>query len=94
MGYGTLLEASGILHSKTGLLIKNDTYTNGYFIFLFDITIYSGASEGHTSHPAKGNIRTELKFTKPLPAAITCLLYLEFDNSAVIDFAGNVTTAF
>ena len=51
-------------------------FANGFFMLLFDLTPDQGASEAHTSHPEQGNIRVELKFAKPLPEAITCLLYL------------------
>ena len=61
-------------------------YINGYFMLLFDLTSDGGLSEGHTSHPENGNTRIELKFHKPLPEANTCLLYLELDNSVLIDF--------
>jgi len=67
-------------------------FVNGYFILLFDLTPEQGASEAHTSHPEQGNIRVELKFAKLLPEAITCLLYLEFDNTVLINSARNVTT--
>jgi len=92
MGYRTLFEASGINNSNTGLQITHYMYRNGYFMLFFYITPDRGASDGHTSHPENGNIRIELKFNKPLPEAITCLLYLEFYNSVLIDFARTVTT--
>ena len=63
-------------------------------MLLFDLTPDLGASEGHTSHPENGNIRIELKFNKALPEAITCLLYLEFDNSVRIDKLRTVSTPF
>ena len=94
MGYKTLFEGSGIHNSKSGLKITHDMYIAGYFILLFDLTPDGGASEGRMSHPDNGNIRIELKFNKPLPDAITCLLYLEFDNSVCIDFARNISTDF
>ena len=87
MGYKTLFEGSGIHHSNSGLQITHDMYRGGYFMLLFDLTPDRGASEGHLSHPDNGNIRIQLKFNKPLPDAITSLLYLEFDNSFRIDLA-------
>ena len=63
-------------------------------MLLFDLTPHRGGSEGHTSHPEKGSIRMELKFDKSFPEAITCLLYLEFENSVLIDFERTVTTDF
>ena len=67
---------------------------NGYFMLLFDLTHYRGASECHMSHPENGNIRIQLKFIKPLPEATMCLWYLEFDNSVLIDFERRVTMEF
>ena len=94
MGYRTLFEGSGIHHVNAGHQITHYMFVNGYFMLLFDLTPDRGASEGHTSLPEQGNIRVELKFAKPLPEAITCLLYLEFDNSVLINLARNVTTDF
>jgi len=85
MGYSTLFEGSGIHHSNAGHQITHDMFLNGYFMLLFDLTPDQGASESHTSQPGQGNIRVEMKFAKPLPEAITCLLYLEFDNSVLIN---------
>ena len=69
-------------------------YKNVYIMLLFDLTPDRGDSAGHTSHPEKGNIRIELKFNKPLPKAITCLLYLEYDYSVIVYFPSNGTTDF
>ena len=92
MVYRTLFDGSCIHHSNAGHQIKHDMFVNGYFMLLFDLTHNQDASEAHTSHHEQGNIRVELKFAKPLPEAITCLLYKEFDNSTLINLARNVTT--
>jgi len=76
MVYRTLFEGSGIHHSNSGLQITHDMYINCYFMLLFDLTPDRAASEGHMSHPQNGNIRMELKFSKPLPEPITCIFYL------------------
>jgi hypothetical protein len=94
MGYRTLFEGSGIHHSNAGLQITHDRYIAGYLMLLFDLTPDRAASEGHTSHPDNGNIRIELKLAKDLPDAITCLLYLEYDNSVLIDYSRTVSTDF
>ena len=60
-------------------------------MLVFDLTSDVAASEGHTSDPASGNIRLELKFGKDLPESISVLLYLEYDNSVRIDAFRNVT---
>ena len=93
-GYATLFEGSGIHHSNSGLQITHDMYINGYFMLVYDLTPDLAASEGHTSHPTNGDIRIDLKFGKPLPEAITCLLYLEYDNSIRIDLERHVSTDF
>jgi len=63
-------------------------------MLLFDLTLNRDASEGNTSHHVNGNMRFELKFNKLLPETITCLLYLEFDNSVLVDFARTLMTDF
>ena len=65
----------------------------GYFT-LFDLTRDRAASEGHVLLPDQGNIRLELQFDRPLPEAITCLLYLEYDNCVRIDQLRTFSTDF
>ena len=69
-------------------------YINGYFMFVFDLTLDLAASEGHTSPVEGGNIRIELAFKEALKEVVTCLLYLEYDNSVRIDSLRTVTTDF
>jgi len=49
-------------------------------------------SEGHTSPVEGGNISIELAFKEALKEAVTCLLYLEYDNSVSNDSLRAVTT--
>ena len=91
MGYITLFEGPGIHHSNSGLQITPDKYINGFFMLVFYLTPDLAAS-GHTTDPVTGNIRLELKFGKDLPNPISVLLYLEYDNSVLIDALRNVTT--
>jgi hypothetical protein len=92
MGYRTLFDGSGIHHSNSRLQITNDTYIIGYFMLLFDFTPDRVASEGNGPQPENGNMRIELKCNKPLPEAITWLLYLEYDNSVLVDIPRKFTT--
>jgi len=94
MAYKTLFEGSGINHSNSGLQITHDMYISGYFMLLFNLTPDLAASEGHTSPVEAGNIRIELAFKEVLKEAITCLLYLEYDNSIRVDSLRTVTTDF
>jgi hypothetical protein len=94
MVYSALFEGSGIHHSNSGLQITHDLYISGYFMLLFDLTPDRAASEAHKSHPDNGVVRIELKFARPLSEAITCLIYLEYENTVYIDYRRNVTTDF
>jgi hypothetical protein len=60
-------------------------------LLLFDLTPDLAASEGHTSPVEAGNIPIELTFKEALKEAITCLLYLEYDNSVRVDSLKTVT---
>jgi hypothetical protein len=51
-------------------------YLNEYFMPLFNLTPDRSASAGHKSYPDNGDVRIEMQFAKPLPEAITCLLYM------------------
>jgi hypothetical protein len=93
-GYRTLFEGSGIHHSITGLQITHDMFINNFFMLLFDLTPDHAASETHTSLPENGNIRIELQLSRPLPEAITCVLYLEYDSTVLINFSRKFTTDF
>jgi len=69
-------------------------YINWFFMTVYDLTPDLTALVGHASPPTNGDIRIDLKFAKALPEAVTCLLYLEYDNSVRIDLARNVSTEF
>jgi hypothetical protein len=60
-------------------------------VLLFDLMPDRAASDSHTSNPDNGNIRIELKFAKTLPDGNTCLLYLEYDGTVLIDDSRTVT---
>jgi hypothetical protein len=92
--YATLFEGTGIHHSNSGLQITHDMYLNGFFMILHGLTPDLAAPEGHASPPTSGDIRINLKFAKALPEAVTCLLYLEYNNSVRTGLARNVSTVF
>ena len=94
MGYKTLFEGSVIHNSKSGLQITHDLYIKGLFVLVYDLKPDRAASEGHSSNPENGHIRIELKFEKALPDAITCLLYLEYDNSVRVNLLRKVRTGY
>jgi hypothetical protein len=92
MAYRTIFKGSGIHHSNTGQQITHDMYIRDSFMLLFDLTNDQAASVGHVSPPTNGHIRLELKFSKPLPEALNCLLYLEYDITVSIDVIRPVAT--
>jgi len=61
-------------------------FINGYFVLFFDLTPVLAASEGHASPSECGTKRIEVTFKEALNKAITCLLYLEYDNSVASIF--------
>jgi hypothetical protein len=92
LAYNTIFEGSGILHSNSGLQVTHRIFIAGYFMLLFDLTHDRAACERHISLPDQGNIILELRFHRPLPEVITCLLYLEYDNCVRIDQLRTVST--
>jgi hypothetical protein len=63
-------------------------------MLLFDLTPDRAASEGHVSHPDNGVVLIEGKFSHSQPEPITCLLYLEYENTAFGDFSRTGSTDF
>jgi hypothetical protein len=66
-------------------------YINGYFMLLYDLMPDLAAAKGHTLPVESGTIHIELTFKEALKEAITCLLYMEFDNSVLVDSLRTVT---
>ena len=94
LAYNTPFEGSGILHTKAGMQVTRRVFIAVNLILLFDVTPDRAASECHISLPDQGNIRVELQFYKPISEAITCLLYLEYDNCVRIDKLRTVSADF
>jgi hypothetical protein len=94
MAYRTLFEGFGNHHANSGLQITHDIYISGYFLFLFDLTPGRSASEDRASPSQSGHIRIELKVDKPLTNSITCLLYLEYEGTVLMDKSRTVTIDF
>jgi len=94
MGYRILFDGSGIHHSNSGPQITHDMHINGYLMLLFYITPNRCASVAHTSLTENGNIGIELQFSKPLPESFTCLLYIEYDSTVLVNFSRKFMTDF
>jgi hypothetical protein len=63
-------------------------------MLLFDLTPDLRASEGHKTLPDNGDIRIALLFSKTFPETITCLLYLEYDSTVLVNLTRKVKTDF
>jgi len=85
MGYKSIFEGADIHHSNGGLQIIHDVYISGYFMLLFDLAPDMAALEGHASPAESGNTSIELKFGAALTEAVTCLLYMEYENSVHVN---------
>jgi hypothetical protein len=84
MAYNTLFDATGIHHSDR-VANPPDMFLNSYFMLLFDLSPDRSAFASHKFLPDNGVVRLEMRFANPLPDAITCLLYLEYVNTVLID---------
>ena len=84
-------------HRHSPLELRTPDNSHVYKWFLHDsVPSYAGSGSVGRSRlaPTSGDNRIDLKFAKALPEAVTCLLYLEYDNSIRIDLARNVSTDF
>jgi hypothetical protein len=63
-------------------------------MLVVDLTPDLAASGAHTSHLPQGNIQIDLRFAEALPDPVTCLMYLDFDNSVQINALKQVFTDF
>lgn len=88
--YLSLFTSSGTFFSDAGNSITREDYPGGFSILGFDLTEDLSASDSHLSIPRQGSVRLDLVFAKPLPEAITVILYAEFDNIIEIDRDRNI----
>jgi len=87
----TLFTSTGIHHDDRAHTITLETFTKGFYILGFDLTLRKEADEEHISLPRQGNVRIEARFKKPLPEPVICILYAEFPGLVEIDNSRNVT---
>jgi hypothetical protein len=81
----------GIFHGNRGLDITYEDYPNGYCLYCLDLTPNRSASDSsHANLITEGDVRIELQFTEGFNAALSCVVYAEFDGSLQIDKSRNV----
>ena len=69
--------------------ISRESYKNGNTLFCFDLT--PGATEDRCLNLIRrGNLRIELRFTKPLPRSINLIIYSTFTNVIEVDKLRNI----
>lgn len=83
--YNTLFAGTGIHWKDEGNDISYHEYARGYTLYAFDVTADLSAHESHWCLQKQGVVRLELRFAAPLPAAINCVVYSEFNNLIEID---------
>lgn len=88
--YLSLFTSTGVFFADDGNCITREDYPNGFAILGFDLTEDLSASANHLSLPRQGSLRLDLTFAKPLPEAITLLIYSEYDSMIEIDKERNV----
>jgi hypothetical protein len=89
--YHSLYSGTGIHHQDEGNGISRADYPNGYMLLAFDLTPDQSANMGHWSPARNGNLRVEVRFTKALEEALTCILYAEFNSMIEISHLRDVT---
>lgn len=93
-GYNTLFKGTGIHFSDKGHQVTKEFFDNGCFLLAFDLSAdvsNNGASCMNLLN--QGTVRIEVRFAKPLPTSITCLVYTSYDASIEIDKNRNVYTS-
>ncbi|XP_052123372.1 uncharacterized protein F54H12.2-like [Frankliniella occidentalis] len=88
--YNTLFSGTGIHWKDDGNNISYGDYAKGTTLYAFDLTPDLSASQPHWNLQRHGSLRLDLRFAEPLPVAINCVVYAEFQNLIEIDKDRNV----
>ena len=92
--YNDLLQATGHLNSEQGFGVDYDHYKKaGNIVAGFDFTpdLCEGA---HLDPPRFSSMRLEVKFGAALNEAVSCILYMEYDNLVEADVSRNFLSDF
>lgn len=92
--YQSLFSETHVKNGPLTNMISESMFKDGYSLVVFDLTPDSSGTESHTSLPRQGSVRFDIRFAKPLPHAITVLVYAVYDGLIEIDEGGNVLTDF
>ena len=78
----SIVQCTQHLNSNTNNGITMELFKNGYTFFTFNLT--PDFDFNQRQMPRDGNLRLELKFAVPLPAAINVVVYATFDSTLQI----------
>jgi hypothetical protein len=76
-----------------GNSISKDDFSKGYSVFAFDLTPDMCNGE-HINLVKKGTLSMTFKFSKPLDAPLSLVLYFEYENIIEINRSRNIITDF
>jgi len=82
--YYLLLTSLGITSENEGIILDPAEYENGNVLFSFDLN-HRAPSNSTLVLENTGSVRAELKFSVPLPQAVTCIVYSESQSILAID---------
>lgn len=86
-GYMSLIQGTGKLHENRGLGITPEQYKYGYTLYGFDLTSDMSSCDVFNL-VQEGRISLDVKLGRPTTAAVTMLVYLEYDAVYEIDKDG------
>jgi hypothetical protein len=84
LGYYSLFTGVDKSVTESGNFIDRDEYKAGYTLFAYDLTA-DLCSGNHFNLVRNGNMRLSLSFKEPLPKAVNCIIYMEFQNMIEIN---------
>lgn len=88
--YYSLFEGSGVYFADTGNTISLTEYPSGYCLMAFDLTPDLSCNDQHWNLIKSGTLRTEIRFSEPLPNTVTLIVFAEFDNIIEVDKHRNI----
>ena len=91
--YMNLIESLELYNRNEDCDITLQDFANGNSLFAFNLTPDMTMS-GHAQPYRDGNLRLELKFSKPLPASINVVVMAVFDGKVEVTSQRNVLTDF
>lgn len=90
--YHSLMSETHIKSSNLTHMITPQMYASGYHLVAWDLTPDGSGTDFHASMPRQGNIGLDIRFAKPLPTAVTVVIYTCYDSSLEQLASGEIIT--